>query len=46
MGASEFSETISLSFSDLPPQPLAPSKNTNLSTETTLVIDWDFVADT
>ena len=46
MGSSEFSDLISVSFSDLPAQPSAPTKNIELSTDTKLVIDWDLVANT
>ena len=46
MGSSEFSDMISAAFCDLPPQPSAPTKNLELSTDTRLVIDWDFVSDT
>lgn len=46
IGPSEFSDLISVSFSDLPSKPSTPTKNISLSTDVKLVIDWDFVADT
>ena len=46
MGSSEFSDLISVALCDLPPQPQAITKNIELSTDTKLVIDWDFVSDT
>lgn len=46
IGLSEYGDTVSVAFSDLPAQPTVPTKNAELSTETKLVIEWDLVSDT